>query len=250
MRLPAALALCLLGPVCAVPMHAAPGPAPPALDADCSGKGDWVRCRKKLVAQMFGTEGELPSVKSPTWIERDWSEQMHGLPQPGDGTHWNSTATPADKKVAWSNNLTKLVWQLDPLPSVGGAPAVPMNATVWHTLNTSAVAPGNYPPLAPGMPSQRNPPAHFQKTLLLYHVRRRPVLPFRLRGSHGAGACAQNGHETSTCSPNYDGVVDYFNQIGLDVMEFNMPVRQHLSTFVQPLAAHTSTNAAGVYIGS
>ena len=36
---------------------------------------------------------------------------------------------------------------------------------------------------------------------------------------------AQNGHETSTCSPNYDGVVDYFNQIGLDVMEFNMPVR-------------------------
>ena len=174
MRLPAALALCLLGPVAAVPIHAAPGPAPPALDPDCSGKGDWVRCRKKLVAQMFGTEGELPSVRSPTWIERDWSEQMHGLPQPGDGTQWNSTATPADNKVAWKNNLTKLVWQLDPLPSVGGAPAVPMNATVWHTLNTSAVAPGNYPPLAPGMPSQRNPPAHFQKTLLLYHVRRRP----------------------------------------------------------------------------
>ena len=178
MRLPAALALCLLGPVAAVPMHAAAGPAPPA---DCSGKGDWVLCRKKLVAQMFGTQGELPSVSSPTWIERDWSEEMHGLPQPGDGTRWNSTATPADNKVVWKNNLTKLVWQLDPLPSVGGAPAVPMNATVWHTLNTSAVAPGNYPPLAPGMPSQRNPPAHFQKTLLLYHVRRCPLLLLRLR---------------------------------------------------------------------
>ena len=30
---------------------------------------------------------------------------------------------------------------------------------------------------------------------------------------------AQNGHETSTCSPNYDGVVDYFNRLGYDVME-------------------------------
>jgi hypothetical protein len=79
---------------------------------------------------------------------------------------------------------------------------VQLNATVWHTLNTSAVAPGNYPPLHPGMPSQREAPKHYQKTLLLYH----------------------NGHETSTCSPNYDGVIDYFNEIGYDTMEFNMPL--------------------------
>ena len=51
-----------------------------------------------------------------------------------------------------------------------------LNATVWHTLNSSAVAAGNYPPLTPGMPAQREPPQNFQKTLLLYH----------------------NGHETST----------------------------------------------------
>jgi hypothetical protein len=79
---------------------------------------------------------------------------------------------------------------------------VQLNATVWHTLNTSAVAPGNYPPLEPGMPKQREPPQNFQKTLLLYH----------------------NGHETATCSPNYDGVVDYFNELGYDMMEFNMPL--------------------------
>jgi hypothetical protein len=29
--------------------------------------------------------------------------------------------------------------------------------------------PGNYPPLAPGMPNQRAAPRHYQKTLLLYH---------------------------------------------------------------------------------
>jgi hypothetical protein len=31
-------------------------------------------------------------------------------------------------------------------------------------------------------------------------------------------------HETATCTPNYDGVVDFFNQVGFDVMEFNMPL--------------------------
>ena len=70
--------------------------------------------------------------------------------------------------------------------------AVQLNTTVWHTLNTSATAPGNYPPLTPGMPRQRQPPTNHQKTLLLYH----------------------NGHETATCSPNYDGVIDYFNELG------------------------------------
>eukprot|EP00041_Stephanoeca_diplocostata_P009687 m.151052 g.151052 ORF g.151052 m.151052 type:complete len:290 (-) comp17847_c0_seq1:205-1074(-) len=33
-----------------------------------------------------------------------------------------------------------------------------------------------------------------------------------------------NGHETSTCTPNYDGVVDYFNELGYDVMELMMPL--------------------------
>ena len=33
-----------------------------------------------------------------------------------------------------------------------------------------------------------------------------------------------NGHETETCTPNYDGVVDHFNEIGYDVMEMMMPL--------------------------
>ena len=33
-----------------------------------------------------------------------------------------------------------------------------------------------------------------------------------------------NGHETASCTPNYDGVVDYFNEIGYDVMELMMPL--------------------------
>ena len=58
----------------------------------------------------------------------------------------------------------------------------------------------------PGAPTDKSPDfdAYTKqgKTLVLYH----------------------NGHETSTCVPNYDGVVDYFNELGFDVMEFMMPL--------------------------
>jgi len=33
-----------------------------------------------------------------------------------------------------------------------------------------------------------------------------------------------NGHETNKCTPNYDGVVDHFNQLGYDVFELFMPL--------------------------
>ena len=33
-----------------------------------------------------------------------------------------------------------------------------------------------------------------------------------------------NGHESESCTPNYDGVVDHFNQLGYDVMELMMPL--------------------------
>ena len=32
------------------------------------------------------------------------------------------------------------------------------------------------------------------------------------------------GTKTHECTPNYDGVVDYFNEIGYDVMEMFMPL--------------------------
>ena len=33
-----------------------------------------------------------------------------------------------------------------------------------------------------------------------------------------------NGHETNKCTQNFDGNVDYFNQLGYDVMELFMPL--------------------------
>ena len=33
-----------------------------------------------------------------------------------------------------------------------------------------------------------------------------------------------NGHETNKCVPNFDGNVDYFNEMGYDVMELFMPL--------------------------
>ena len=379
--------------------HSAATPTVPQ-DPDCSlntpsdsggsfaSGSNWTNCRRKLVAEMFGTDGTLPSRSTPDDIIHFDAEQMHGLPAPGDGDRWNSSSSNSSS-VAWKNNLTKLVWKLTPLgggddaltiDSPGSCPAakwyfeagllklgglcatvpagampqtavalqacasdhrdshagvqqhwtrdadsrfhlgnasaplclngympytppntklqvypcsatptanekftiasngslisaaggcvrnlrtapVQLNATVWHTLNTSAVAPGNYPPLDPGMPRQRQPPPNFQKTLLLYLLhcfslslslsfslslsvcvcaRARVCVCACARVCVRACACARvcvcvtvsvslvskcciccigrssyhNGHETATCSPNYDGVVDYFNELG------------------------------------
>lgn len=91
-----------------------------------------------------------------------------------------------------------------------------LNSTVFWTLTTKNRAAANYPPPpytsatpGPGYPTMAgNPwgppldPTSLSDTLILYH----------------------NGHETQSCMPNYDGVVDYFNELGYDTMEFMMPL--------------------------
>lgn len=57
-------------------------------------------------------------------------------------------------------------------------------------------------PTAPWGESDGYAPSGISDTLILYH----------------------NGHETESCTPNYDGVVDHFNQLGYDVMELMMPM--------------------------
>jgi hypothetical protein len=97
-------------------------------------------------------------------------------------------------------------------------PFLTLNTTVFWSLNTSGRAAANYNPppysgsAGPGIPpagttfdtswAPQVVPHAISDTLLIYH----------------------NGHETATCTPNYDGVVDYYNEIGYDVMEMMMPL--------------------------
>ena len=176
----------------------------PAQACSSGGGGNWTLCRQQLVQEMFGTAGELPSRSDPDSVTRT-NFAMRGWPAPGQGASCDNTT-----KATWTNNLTTLVWNLDPLyppqPRHDASPpqAIHLTSTVFYSLNTSAAAPGNYPPppFDPGMPSPQQYPAGRADTLVLYH----------------------NGHETATCQPNYDGVVDYFNELGYDVMELMMPL--------------------------
>jgi hypothetical protein len=160
--------------------------------AECDGK-DWAGCRKNMISQIFNTSGELPDKSTPDYIIKEPEYEMNGFPAPGQGSGVG--------KVSWKNNLQKLIWTMK-------SPFLTLNTTVFHTFNTSGNAPANYPPPpnTPGAPTARMPDfdAYTKqgKTLILYH----------------------NGHETADCTANYDGVVDYFNELGYDVMELMMPL--------------------------
>ena len=148
-------------------------------------------CRRLLVAEMFGTDGTLPSKLMPDWVIPQADYAMSGWPAAGPGcvTGHNDSVEEgmSAPSSTWRNNLTALVWQLDPLPPPTTTPATPvpgpppppviLNATVFWSLNTSGAAPGNYPPSQPGMPSPPIYPTARSDTLLLYH----------------------NGHETASC---------------------------------------------------
>ena len=165
---------------------------------------DWTACRQQITLSVFGTTS-LPN-RSPDSIEHVTNYRMEGLPSPGTGSGVGN--------VTWANNMTKLVWNMTS-KFVSG---LSLNSTVFHTLSTSYRAPANYPPppypqsesYGPYQPTETNTPygvhpiapQEYSETVLLY----------------------QNGHETFSCVPNYDGVVDYFNRLGYDVMELMMPL--------------------------
>ena len=153
--------------------------------------GSFHDCRAGLVQQLFG-RSTLPT-SPPDYVLPMPSFRMRGLPSPGSGSGVGN--------VSWSNNLTQLVW------TIRGR-YITLNATVLYSLNTSSRAPANYkpPPYARGRgPLATSPdapwgenssyyPANISDTLLMYH----------------------NGHETLSCTPNYDGVVDHFNELGCE----------------------------------
>lgn len=160
-------------------------------------------CQQLLSLEIFGVNVTDNFFHMPILVE-DLSTTyvMHGIPSSGQGSGVGN--------VAWTNNMTKLVWEITERD-------LSLNSTVFWTLSTKNTAPANYPPppygngtLGPGQPTDSNTPwgphpvapQTIQDTVVLYH----------------------NGHETTTCVPNFDGVVDFLNEIGFDVMELNMPL--------------------------
>jgi hypothetical protein len=163
-------------------------PAPPPWQDECA--GDWASCRQNLIRAIFNAS-ETPS-RDPDFIVSNANWSMSGLPGPGHGTGVG--------EVQWTNNMSQLIWTMT-------GPFISLNTTVLYTLNTSGRAAANYNPppykagSGPGIPQPGSfetsyapqvVPHHISDTLLIYH----------------------NGHETATCTPNYDGVVDHFNQLG------------------------------------
>jgi len=172
-------------------------------------EGKWEECRQDLVQAIFN-QTTIPS-RHPDYILPGGGPQversgdaytMNGLPGPGNGTGIGD--------VQWENNLTALVWTMT-------GPFLTLNTTVLYSLNTSSRAAANYNPppyssseTGPGIPMPDGrwgeavgyAPQSIGDTLIMYH----------------------NGHESNSCTPNYDGVVDHFNQLGYDVMELMMPL--------------------------
>lgn len=165
----------------------------------CDGESvSWADCRAALIQKIFNST-TLPQKAEPDSVEEVLSYEMSGWPSPGAGVSPNGSAgTPP---YGWRNGLQRLTWNIS-------SPFISLNSTVLYSFNTSGNAPANYPPppAAPGHPTPASPGfASFTargRTLVLYH----------------------NGHETADCTPNYDGVVDHFNELGYDVMELMMPL--------------------------
>ncbi len=150
------------------------------LFGDCDGL-DWIACRSQLTASIFGNDGTLPTRAVPDFsFDNSSTYAMHGFPGPGDGVGDVSGNS-------WTNNMTTLIWTIS-------SPFIELNSTVFHTLNTSGRAPRNWPQDGPSMPGPAIIPTTLSDTAIIYH----------------------NGHETTKCTPNYDGVVDYFNEYPAD----------------------------------
>lgn len=193
------------------PATTIPGSSFAGISANCTAYApplprdvDWLAVRRNLTLAVFGS-ATLPSTLLPDDV----------LPLPSSratGCTCSTLGECSPTQCAWSNNLTQLVFTTT--VAVNASYSITLNSTVFHTLNTSGVAPVNYPPAGPPqMPGQPGVGPAFPalargRTLLLFH----------------------NGHnqpcDSTGCVPDYDGVVDWANQVGLDVMAFQMPLFQ------------------------
>jgi len=100
--------------------------------------------------------------------------------------------------------MTKLVFTVS--APVNSSYTLTLNSTVLWTLNTSGVAPVTYGPSEPEFPAYPELPRCLSDVLVILH----------------------QGHNSPCNVPDqdFDASVDWLNQVGYDVMNFNMPLFQ------------------------
>ena len=93
---------------------------------------------------------------------------------------------------------------------LGNGTDVVLNSTAFWTRNTSGVAPSSYigPLGPPKFPSVPMPATGLSNTLVIFHQ------------GHNSPCDIPEG------DPDYDGVIDFLNQIGYDTINLHMPLYQ------------------------
>lgn len=177
------------GPVGCVP-YAPPPPQPT----------DWLSIRANLINTLFGVkDGKLPTT-GPDYIIPSNGPTSQGC--------WCSTlGNCPSSSCQWESNQTKLIHTIT-VP-VNASFTLVLNSTVTWTLNTSGVAPINYNPLDPVFPEVPLPPTRRSDTLVIYHQ------------GHDQPPCLLDNPLT-----DFDGTIDFFNQLGYDVANHDMPTYQ------------------------
>merc|ERR1712196_338135 len=110
---------------------------------------DWLGRRAALIQHLLGTNGSLPVKSSPDFVESISGPQMKGCMCSQQGNCKASECT-------WSNNMTKLIWTIE--QRVNATYTIQLNSTVFHTLNTSGVAPGTGDGMEVEFPTPGIPP--------------------------------------------------------------------------------------------
>ena len=177
------------GPAGCVPF-APPPPAPT----------DWLALRARLINELFGvTNGTLPA-RGPDYVIPIGGPTSRGC--------WCSTLGNCDAaSCTWASNQTLLIHTIT-VP-VNASFTLTLNSTVTLTLNTSGVAPVNYAPLNAVFPDVPFPPTRRSDTLVVLH----------------------QGHDQPPCVlpdglADFDGTIDWLNQLGYDVANHDMPTYQ------------------------
>lgn len=186
-------------PPSGIPGDPACGPYAPPLPPG----SNLLAVRRQLIAALFGGSGDLPAGGADAV-----------LPVPGGGTGanrgcWCATlGNCAADACTWASNASQVVFTVS--AAFPNGTSLVLNSTAWFTRNTSGVAPSTYigefgPPAfpSPPLPALRN-----SDVLVLYHQ------------GHNLPCVIPGG------DPDYDGVVDWLNQLGYDVLNLHMPTYQ------------------------
>ena len=162
---------------------------------------DWRAVRAALINNLFGvTDGRLPTA-GPDYVIPVGGATSRGC--------WCSTLGYCSAHdCTWGANQTLLVHTIT-VP-VNASFTLTLNSTVALTLNTSGVAPLTYAPLTAEFPEVLMPPQRRSDTLVVLH----------------------QGHDQPPCLLpeagllDFDGSIDFFNQLGYDVANHAMPTYQ------------------------